>query len=646
MRKVLFVAITLLLLINQAKAELINSTIAPIDHKPIEVEPITNGTEILIIKDVEPWFIGAHGPAIEAVLNELGKTYDIINSGQLRSVDLSKYKIIIVASDQYTSTYNNLIANKEKLAEFVYNGGILIAHACDHGWHEGVWIESWLPLGVTKVNEYTNTLSIIDSRNPIINGTPHGGKITDEGLDEWCFSTHGYFTNLPPGTRKIIGISPNPEEKPTYIIYSYGSGFVLATMQTIEWAWSGGQEYWGLGEEQKNLLRNEIEYALVLALDIDKFSFTNAEFSEWARSQGICTFISLQEIIDYYTENPPPFKTPSPFYWLLYLIGKKSHELGHCYGMSAAALDYYLHPEKIPNGKKVHELTMEEAANDIEYYQTHWIFDIDVVTKGLMLFSGLISPKDEFEFIKKSLYEGKPVIVALYCPEAYQLLGISFPGFHNVVEYKFEEYEDEIIDYVYDPNYENQYYELGGSKIIYKYFIDDTLTMGYYYVGDLKCTRFASLTGAVDYSIWDKILYILVHSPVELHVYNPQGKHVGLKEGKLETQFPAVYIQDEEEGVTLVVIPRYETGKYTIKLVGKESGRYNMTIASVFNGITYEKTVLGEIDKDEEEYYTASISQEGVLKVEPVTPTEIPEFTPFGVMFICLLLFVIIRRPK
>lgn len=41
---------------------------------------------------------------------------------------------------------------------------------------------------------------------------------------------------------------------------------MLATMQTIEWAWSGGQKWWGLGQAQKNLLRNEIEYAQTLVI--------------------------------------------------------------------------------------------------------------------------------------------------------------------------------------------------------------------------------------------------------------------------------------------------------------------------------------------------------------------------------------------
>lgn len=129
----------------------------PEGYEPEAVEPFIGGSEVLIIKDVEPWFTGVHGPAIEAVLEELNKTYDVINSVQLNATDLTAYDIVIViiASDQYTSTYNRLITEKTKLSDYVYGGGVLIAHACDHGWHSYPgWTTSWLPLGVTKVNTY------------------------------------------------------------------------------------------------------------------------------------------------------------------------------------------------------------------------------------------------------------------------------------------------------------------------------------------------------------------------------------------------------------------------------------------------------------------------------------------------------------
>jgi hypothetical protein len=224
----------------------ITSTTPPEGYEPETVEPFIGGTKVLLIKDVNPWGY----PSNEKALQELGKTYNVINSGMLATTDLSEYEIVIIASDQYTRTYNNLISNKDKIADYVYNGGVLVAHACDRGWHSGYWSGSFLPMGVTHVNLYYNYLDIVDSTSPIVSG------ITGADLDEWQYSTHGYFTNLPADADIIIGTTRNPTGDPTYIEYSYGDGTVLATMQTIEWPWGHR-----IVEVRKNLLRNEIGYA-------------------------------------------------------------------------------------------------------------------------------------------------------------------------------------------------------------------------------------------------------------------------------------------------------------------------------------------------------------------------------------------------
>ena len=251
--------LALTVFIGNAAAEEINSTTAPEGFIPEEVvtPEIVAGAEVLLIKDVTPWDVKGN----ELALQELGKTYSVIPSANLATTDLSEYKIVMVASDQYTSTYTNLVSNKDKLANYVQNGGVLVAHACDHGWHSYPgWTSSWLPLGVTKVNTYQQYLSIIDSTSPIVAGTPNGGPVSDADLDGWYYSTHGYFTTLPADVHKIIGITGAPGDKPTYIEYSHGSGTVLATMQTMEWPW---KHY--TTEAKKNLLRNEIEYAQELA---------------------------------------------------------------------------------------------------------------------------------------------------------------------------------------------------------------------------------------------------------------------------------------------------------------------------------------------------------------------------------------------
>jgi hypothetical protein len=130
------------------------------------------------------------------------------------------------------------------------------------GWDgTGHWVSSFLPAGVYHAcyaygGHLTQNPHIVDSTHPIVEG------ITDDILANWYYSAHGYFTNLPDNAKVII---VDHAGYPIYIEYKYGAGTVLATMQTIEWPFIA--YWWGLGEPQQKLLRNEIKYAQTLATE-------------------------------------------------------------------------------------------------------------------------------------------------------------------------------------------------------------------------------------------------------------------------------------------------------------------------------------------------------------------------------------------
>jgi hypothetical protein len=239
----------------------ITSTKAPADYQPeIINEPIIMGSDKLIIQDVWPW--GSHG--IEIVLKERGESYDIIPTAYLAAWNLSKYRVVIISSTQWSWSYDNLIAQKDKLASYVAAGGILVVHGADMGWDgTGHWRSSFLPGGVYHAcyaygGHLTQNPHIVDPTHPIVKG------LTDDILANWYYSAHGYFTNLPENARIII---VDHAGYPIYIEYKYGAGTVLATMMTIEWPFVA--YWWGLGEPQQRLLRNEIEYAQMLATHVD-----------------------------------------------------------------------------------------------------------------------------------------------------------------------------------------------------------------------------------------------------------------------------------------------------------------------------------------------------------------------------------------
>jgi murein DD-endopeptidase MepM/ murein hydrolase activator NlpD len=249
---------TFLILALHVKANSEITSISAYDYQPeIINEPILMGSEKLIIQDVWPW--GSHGT--EIVLNERGESYDIIPTTYLATWDLSKYRVVIISSTQWSWSYDNLIAQKDRLANYVAAGGVLVAHACDMGWDgTGHWVSSFLPAGVYHAcyaygGHLTQNPKIVDPTHPIVEG------ITDAILANWYYSAHGYFTNLPENAKVII---EDHDGHPIYIEYKYGSGTVLATMQTIEWPFIA--YWWGLGEPQQRLLRNEIKYAQTLTV--------------------------------------------------------------------------------------------------------------------------------------------------------------------------------------------------------------------------------------------------------------------------------------------------------------------------------------------------------------------------------------------
>lgn len=256
----------------QVKSEdSINSNEAPSDYVPIVPEERLGNSEVLVIEDIIPWYTGYWPWNIDAIptaLDTLGKTYDLIHSDRLATIDLTAYKIVILASTQGRSTYERINENIEKINEFVSKGGIYICHACDHGWGYPLYEESdWsglqiMPGGVTHVNYYSMYIHITNPASPIVVG------LDDAYFAGWGYSTHGYFTNVPPDadivmvTETYLGSGVPDPNKPTFIVYSYGSGKVIATMQTVEWGW-GGVYYW-VGGYRKEFLLNEISYAQTL----------------------------------------------------------------------------------------------------------------------------------------------------------------------------------------------------------------------------------------------------------------------------------------------------------------------------------------------------------------------------------------------
>ena len=102
-----------------------------------------------------------------------------------------------------------------------------------------------------------------------------------------------------------------------------------------------------------------------------------------------------------------------------------------------------------------------------------------------------------------------------------------------------------------------------------------------------------------------------VHSPVDLHVYDPEGLHVGVNEtGQIEIEIPGALYTGPEADPEIIIIPNPLSGNYIIQIVGIETGTYNFTITRVINNIeTYhEEHNNVEIQQNETQTITFTVS--------------------------------------
>lgn len=190
------IVISVSILVVPSGALTLDSHIPPDGYIPIPAEEIFESeTTFLLIQDVYPWGLNSD----ELALIEKGDTYNVVNSATLATLDLSKYKCILYASDQPNSYYRNIAANIDKIEAWVSNGGFLIAHVCDQGWSGGDWTGLHiLPGNVGHQHGYLGNLTIVDPTHCKVE------NLDPDYFDGWGSSTHGWLTNLPPGTEKVI----------------------------------------------------------------------------------------------------------------------------------------------------------------------------------------------------------------------------------------------------------------------------------------------------------------------------------------------------------------------------------------------------------------------------------------------------------
>jgi uncharacterized repeat protein (TIGR01451 family) len=182
-------------------------------------------SQVAVFMDSNPWGY----TAIQDILTAQGISYDVYNSGQMGSVDLSPYDKVITASVQSNTFWDALEANKAWFESYVSAGGVLEMHlAAYYGSNSPGKV---YPGGFVFYEIIgSNDVSIVDPAHPVLN-TPN--TVTDADLDGWNWSVHGWFTAIPAGGSVVLTETGSGE--PVWAEGGLGLGTIFATTQTVEW---------------------------------------------------------------------------------------------------------------------------------------------------------------------------------------------------------------------------------------------------------------------------------------------------------------------------------------------------------------------------------------------------------------------------
>jgi len=379
------------------------------------------------------------------------------------------------------------------------------------------------------------------------------------------------------------------------------------------------------------------------------FGFPNPSLTPRVIQSLIDILVSLQ------VSPVTPKISESMLAWIIYFLERDSK--GLCGGMVDSAIDYFENPYKIPNGfTRLVDVPQNHVQDAIENYQVAQFFDAHGLLKHLLLRlddnpSGLLSLDDEVAWINQQTNQNKPVKLIVIDPD------FGFFSAHAVLVYDVLKEENNVIMKLYGPNRprEEQWIEL-----TYDEFGRLEIVNGAYPVDGFEIARFASENGPTSLD-WRKVteyidtlitelierlkeefgeaISLVLHSPTQLHVYDPEGKHVGLTSEGEEVEFDALYSVDSK-GAQYCVIPNPKVGSYNVEVYGIDEGDFTLTVSSTFEKATAsEEIISGEIRPDVTYFYKIDLKDDGTFSILNVTPSEI---IPLWMLGLALTTMVIV----
>jgi len=303
-----------------------------------------------------------------------------------------------------------------------------------------------------------------------------------------------------------------------------------------------------------------------------------------------------------------PFKSyllgPFSFfiYKYIYMSVKDAHDDGHCYGMSALAMNYFYEHLPTPSEAIPYQLDYSQIDEDIEYYHNKQI--IDLSTFSILYFWGKpnspISNTNQWDIIKESIEGGNPIIIGLQSASGSR---------HAVIGYALNDDGDVLI---YDPTYPAT--EQDPINIIDITEGNSEVTISYEWDSGTVWNSWVALSyeqASIVEKYFDKVknsLWFLANCPLELKVYDQNGTEIGES------------LSDGETHMVVVTDPSNE--EYKVELTGTGEGPYNLSIGRYYNGVMTYQNSTGTITLDEiiEEKLTVTGGQ--IELHDDQTPTD------------------------
>jgi len=218
-----------------------NSTVQTINYDHIgtfyyEYPAQVNGVAFELLKNdnMKIGYVESGFDKVADYLNNAGLNVTKLTESDLKTTDLSKFDSIVIGIRAYLSRAD-LIANNERLKQYVYNGGHLVVqyHKPGDGWNAQTTAPYPLTIGDVsikwRVTDENAKVTVLQPNSPLFN---YPNKITDSDWDHWIQERGLYYPMKWDNHYETFVSMADPGEDPFdggILMAKYGQGTYLYT---------------------------------------------------------------------------------------------------------------------------------------------------------------------------------------------------------------------------------------------------------------------------------------------------------------------------------------------------------------------------------------------------------------------------------